>query len=125
MHTDDDGFLVLHSKKRRKVSTTVDEDTTVVEDSECSVPFADMPPIPSPDETLVRLLQAYETRQVQRDATLHKKLDCMEAALATLTSQLAQRPHHDDTDDTEASQMASGPSAQSLIERGVRAGWGE
>lgn len=57
---------------------------------------------------------------------MSKKFDRMEAALALLSSQLAYTNQTDKSDtDDEGSEMASGPSAQSLIERGVRAGWSQ
>lgn len=78
----------------------------------------------------MRWLKDYEMRQRARDATVSMKLDRVEAALALLSSQLQVTAHSYDSDqhantDNEASQMASGPSAQSLIERGVRDGWSQ
>lgn len=60
-------------------------------------------------------LREYEIRQISRHAKIEMKLDRVEVALASLESRQV----------AEASQMASGPSAQSLIERGVRDGWEE
>lgn len=56
---------------------------------------------------------------------MSKKFDRVEAALALLSSQLGYTNQSDKSDIDEGSEMASGPSAQSLIERGVMAGWSQ
>lgn len=90
-----------------------------------SVPSDPSLPIPSLSEAPL-WLQDYEARQIGRDATMSTKLDRMEAALVLLSSQLVHNNQSDKSDtDNEASEMASGPSAQSLIECGVTAGWKE
>lgn len=79
-------------------------------------------PVPSSNKAPPQWLQDYEARQIVRDAAMTMKLDRVEGALASLSSQFAHTSQSADTDD-EASEMASGPSAQTLIERGVMAGW--
>lgn len=83
------------------------------------------PEVPA-NNTLIQWLKAYEIRQVDRDARVHLKLDHMEAVIASLSSQLEHNDHCVKCDCVTASrgsEMESGPSAQTLIERGVMAGW--
>lgn len=100
------------------------EDYSILTDN--SVPSDPILPVPSLSEAPL-WLQHYEARQISRDATMSTRLDRVEAALALLSSQLAHtnRSDESETDDEAQSEMPSGPSAQSLIERGVRAGWNE
>lgn len=118
-HTDADLNFTASRKRRRQDTTTVEDSD--IEASDCQTPLNTIPPVPSSDEALMRWLQEYEIRQVDRNSTIYMKLDRVERAMALISSQLAHNLHSD-TDD-EASQMPSGPSAQSLIERGVRDGY--
>lgn len=71
-------------------------------------------------------LREYKIRQRKQHAAIERKLDRVEVALASLESrQLGHSHQHADADDEEASQMASGPSAQTLIERGVMDGYSQ
>lgn len=121
MHTHTDLNFTASRKRPRQATPTAED--SAIEDSDFQAQFTAIPPVPSSDKALVRWLQEYEIRQVDRDSTIYMKLDRVERALASISSQLAHIQHGDINNDSEASQMPSGPSAQSLIERGVRDGY--
>lgn len=85
------------------------------------------------NETLIQWLGEFEKRQAHRDAMLYKRLDHMEKNLALALSRRLDDGHQPAEILTESNQQsieddctqADGPSAQSLIERGVLDGWSD
>lgn len=88
----------------------------------------------SSNEAIVKWLEGFEMRQEHRNAIMHTRLVNLEQTLFKISSQLAhgqpytqslgkgQNDNCGQSTDKESSEI-HGPSAQSLIEHGIMAGW--